>query len=166
MVGIVAVTRFSEAGSSVFFSYINYIDRKEAVRESNQCIFNIFSGYMDYMDNDTKTIAQQQAQLERMSALYTKDRDVLSADAKAGLKESFRTAQENGSILWQTVISFDNAYLEQMGLWDSETRSLNEPQLRNAARKAIAEMLRREHLEHATWCGAFHYNTDNIHIHG
>lgn len=26
-------------------------------------------------------------------------------------------------------------------------------------------MLCNEHLEHAIWSGAIHYNTDNIHIH-
>ena len=165
MADIVAVCRFCEAGSSTFSGYISYIDRDKATRKSSQNSYNIFSHYMDYMDNDAKTVADQTKQTERVSALFTKDLDVLSGPAKKEVRKVFKSAQRRGSNMWQTVISFDNAYLQRQGLYDMSAGVLNEAQLRQAARKAVAGLLKRENLEHAVWTGAFHYNTDNIHIH-
>ena len=165
MVGIVAVTRFCEAGSSTFASYIDYVDRKEAVRKDNKEKLNIFDTYMDYMDNDAKTIMEEGKRIEQMSALFTKDKDILTKEEKADLKEIFKTAQKNGSNMWQTVISFDNAYLEEIGIYNSADDTLNEKILRQAARRAIGDMLKNEGLENATWTASFHRNTDNIHIH-
>lgn len=74
-------------------------------------------------------------------------------------------AQSNGSLMWQTVISFDNRYLTKNGLYDAENKTLNEGRLKAAATKAIVKMLEKEGLENALWAASFHYNTDNIHIH-
>jgi len=125
MVGIVAVTRFCEAGSSAFSSYIDYIDRNNAVRKDNLDKFNIFAEYMDYMDDESKAIAGEEQQTEKVSALFTKNKDVLTDAEKRGVKGLFQTAQTNGSNMWQTVISFDNAYLEELGIYDYETDTLN-----------------------------------------
>lgn len=165
MAEIVAVCRFCEAGSKMFTGYVSYIDREKATRQSQQNRFNIFSHYMDYMDNDAKTVADQSQTLEKVSALFTKDLDVLSGVAKKEVRKVFRLAQDNGSNMWQTVISFDNVYLQRQGLYDEKTGVLNEAQLRQAARKAVGRMLQREQMDNAVWTGAFHYNTDNIHIH-
>ena len=162
---IIAVCRFCEAGSKTFARYVSYIDRKDATRQSEVNKFNIFSHYMDYMDDDMKTVADQSRQTEKVSALFTRDMDTLSTVAKKGIRKAFQSAQENGSNMWQTVISFENSYLQRQGLYDPETGVLNEAQLRQAARKAIGRMLQKEKLENAVWTAAFHYNTDNIHIH-
>ena len=165
MVGIVAVTRFCEAKSDIFSSYIDYIDRKEAVRKDNMDKFNIFEAYTDYMDDETKTIMEEGKSVEEVSALFSKDKDILNQEEKSDLKQLFRVSQKNGSNMWQTVISFDNSYLEEIGIYDSQTDQLNEKLLRQAARKAIGGMLKNEGLENATWTASFHRNTDNIHIH-
>ena len=173
MVGIVAVTKFTEADSIKFSSYINYIDRDNATRLDNIEKFNMFSGYMEYMDddekkaegNDIKDISKQEDNTENISSLFTTEKDSLNVEDKTKLKESFEIAQSNGSNMWQTVISFDNKYLQEIGIYDYKTGSLNEKQLIQAGRKAVNNMLRNEDLEHAIWTGAIHYNTDNIHIH-
>ena len=67
--------------------------------------------------------------------------------------------------MWQTVISFDNRWLEKNGLYDSETQILDEQSIKSIARNAVNKMLESEGLEHAVWSGAIHYNTDNIHVH-
>lgn len=38
---------------------------------------------------------------------------------KKELKRVFEKAQENDSLMWQTVISFDNRWLEENGLYQS-----------------------------------------------
>lgn len=165
MVGIVAVTRFCESSSAAFSSYIDYIDRNEAVRKDSVEKYNLFDEYTEYMDDELKTIREEGRNLERVSALFTKDKDILSSEDKKGLKELFKTAQTNGSNMWQTVISFDNAYLAENGIYSPSDDTLNESLLRQAGRKAINEMLKKEGLENATWTASFHRNTDNIHIH-
>ena len=165
MANIVAVTRFTEPGSEVFSSYINYMDRESAVRKDNAELYNIFSEYMDYMDDELKTIVDGEKKLEKVSALFTQNHDSLSMEEKTELKEIFKEAENNGSNMWQTVISFENSYLEDLGIYDSDINMLNEKALRKASRKAISEMLKKEGMENAFWTASFHYNTDNIHIH-
>ena len=55
--------------------------------------------------------------------------------------------------------------MEEFGLYNSDTKSLNEKKLKELSTNGINKMLCNEHLEHAIWSGAIHYNTDNIHIH-
>lgn len=149
--GVVVVTKFCRAGSSVFASYVNYIDRKEAVRTENDCKYNL---YQDYMSNPEKT-----------TGLFTEFSDLKTDAEKKELKRVFEKAQENDSLMWQTVISFDNRWLEENGLYQSKDRVLDEERLKGITRSAVRKMLEKEGLQNAVWSAAVHYNTDNIHIH-
>lgn len=149
--GVVVVTKFCNAGSAKFQSYIDYIDREEAVRTDNSSKYNL---YQDYMGNPEKT-----------TGIFTQENDELTIEEKQQLKSVFETAQENGSLMWQTVISFDNRWLEENGLYRKEEETLDEKALKDVARNAIGKMLKAEKLENAVWSAAIHYNTDNIHIH-
>lgn len=50
--GIVIVNKFCSSGSRIFWGYINYMNRDEAVRAENTEKFNI---YNDYMGNPEKS---------------------------------------------------------------------------------------------------------------
>lgn len=152
--GVVLVQDFCKPGSDVFSGYIDYINRDEATRNENMEAYNLFSEYNNYMDNPIKT-----------SGLFTNDKDSLSLSEKNNLKNVFLQAQQNGSLMWQTVISFDNAWLEKNGLYDFRTHTADEYMLHEAVRSGIEEMLKAEGLAGATWSAAIHYNTDNVHIH-
>lgn len=160
--GVVVVTKFVSAGSKEFRNYINYIDRENAVRNDNADKYTIeklkeeaFKGYMDYMGNPKKT-----------TDLFTNEKLNLSSEEKQNLKEVFELAQKNNSAMWQTVISFDNRWLEQNSIYNSETKTLDENKLKECARGCMSKMLSKELLSDSTvWSGAIHYNTDNIHIH-
>lgn len=149
--GVVVVTKFCRAGSNKFTSYINYIDRKEAARTANSSKYNL---YQDYMGNPEKT-----------TGLFTQVTNDLSEIEKENLKSIFEKAQENDSLMWQTVISFDNRWLEKNGLYDTEKQMLDEEGIKSITRNAVNKMLELEGLEQAVWSGAIHYNTDNIHVH-
>lgn len=166
MAGIVCVTEFCTADSGVFASYIDYIDRDNATRKHNLKKYDVFHNYLEYMDNEEKTIKNEMEKgLEKVSSLFTRNQDILSMEDKKNIKKQFQMAQNNKSNMWQTVISFDNKYLEELGLYDSSSHTLNEPKMIRASRKAIDSMLEKEGLENAVWSASFHYNTDNIHIH-
>ncbi|WP_240678661.1 MobP2 family relaxase [Bacillus cereus] len=130
---------------------MDYIGRKDAVEKEK----NEFSSYQDYMGNEEET-----------SSLFTKEEDVVSLDGKNRLKEAFKTAQKNKSVLWQEVISFDNEWLEKHGIYNSESKMLDEEKLKDVTRKAMDVMMTKERLrDTAIWSAAIHYNTDNIHVH-
>ena len=166
MASIVVVTRFCESSGSSFNEYINYIDRDNATKRESLDKYNLFGDYIKYMENEEKTIQKHYEEgTEKVSSLFTKDKDNLSPEEKDNVKELFKKAQVNGSNMWQTVISFDNSYLSEIGIYDHRTQFLNEKVLIAAGRKAISSMLEKEGLQNAIWTASFHYNTDNIHIH-
>lgn len=161
--GVVVVTKFTTPGSKEFASYINYIDREKAVRNENASKYILddlkseseLKGYIDYMDNPEKT-----------SELFTADKNKLSASDKQALKNTFEQAEKNGSVMWQTVISFDNKFLEKQGIYNSKNKELDEDKLKTCCRGCMSKMLEKEKIsDTAVWSGAIHYNTDNIHIH-
>lgn len=161
--GIVLVSQFTVAGSSTFQGYIDYIDRSAATRNDNADKYMMLSlndellkynDYMGYMSNPKKT-----------TELFTAGKNQLTMEEKQALKRAFQIAQENGSVMWQTVISFDNRWLEEQGLYDSETREVDERELKQITRLCVDKMLKAEGLYDTVWSAAVHYNTDNLHIH-
>ncbi|PHG57639.1 MobP2 family relaxase [Bacillus toyonensis] len=152
--GVVLKTKFVLPGSKAFQNYVDYVDREEAKSEV-KLNPKMFETYQDYMGNSEKT-----------SALFTEHANCLTESEKKSLKEMFKTAHENGSIMWQDVISFHNPWLEKQGIYDEKTKTLDEKKLMDVTRLMMKEMQKREGLEKSSiWSAAIHFNTDNIHIH-
>ena len=148
--GVVVVTKVCRPGSDAYKSYVDYIDRENA-KNKNGSKWNL---YQDYMGNP-----------EKSTGLFTAQQDFLSVTQKDALKKVFEKARENDSLMWQTVISFDNKWLAENNLYDMQEHTLDEKRLKEITRNAVAKMLKKEDLENAVWSAAVHYNTDNIHIH-
>lgn len=161
--GVVCVNTFCNADSKYFAGYIAYMDRDEATRKEHINDFDIFSGYMGYMGNSRKTLAKEEP--EKISGLFTDGCDLVGSEDVKKLKEVYKKAQGNGSMMWQTVISFDNKWLSEMGIFDSDNKILNEKALKRAVRNSVKTLQEKEKLTNSVWSGAIHYNTDNIHIH-
>lgn len=135
-----------------FKSYIDYMDRKEAIRNDN---LNQYSLYNDYIANSKKTFG-----------MFTSNNDRLTDQQKKIYKKAFKQAYDNNSIMWQSVISFDNAFLIKKNIYDPKTGYLDEKKLQQVTRVTMKEMLKKEDMtESAIWTASIHYNTDNIHIH-
>lgn len=150
--GVVIVTRFRTSTDKDFTGAIDYMDRKEAIENKK---LQSFDTHIDYMGNSKKS-----------SGLFTFDREKLTPNQKIIAKDIFRIAQNNGSFMWQMVISFDNKYLEENGLYDNESGFLNEDKIHELTRGALGNILKEENMDDsAFWVAAIHYNTDNIHIH-
>ena len=158
--GVIFKSRFVFSKQK-FSNYINYIDRPEAVRN---IAYNLYSDYVgNYMDNPQK---QPGPLPEKTSALFTATHNRLTPKEKEELKKQFRVAQEADSPMWQQVISFTNDFLKQHGLYNPESRQLDEGKIREVTRAAVQEMLKNEHMNGtAVWSASIHYNTDNIHVH-
>src|SRR5699024_1849438 len=147
-----------------FDEYINYIDRDDAKvkkgidykHDNSTEDVVVFHKYMDYMDDD-----------EKDGELFTADRDLLNDDELKKIKEGCQVAQKNGSPLWQDVSSFDKDWLEEQGLDDRVTHSVDEDKLRDVTRQAVDELLQQDNIkpDPVLWTGSIHYSTDNIHVH-
>ena len=91
-------------------SGVNVITEFEVPHSSN------YSGYIDYMNKEQGKQQEYRVYndyLAKTDSLFTKDNDNLNEIDILELKELFETAQKNGSLLWKTVISFDNRWLDQ-----------------------------------------------------
>lgn len=155
--GVINASKFVAFDNKAYGNYVNYIDRDQATRTKMFEQYNAisFDGYNHYMKNP-----------EKSTGLFTIGSDCLDESEKKELKNLFTMAQKNDSVMWQDVISFDNAWLEKHGIYDSNSGFLDEAVLRDGVRDGVQRMLVNEGLERsAVWSAAIHYNTDNIHIH-
>lgn len=149
---VVFKSKFIVHTDKKFKSYIDYINRDDAIRNG---AYQQYSLYNEYMGNPEKT-----------TGIFTNDSNCLTQSEKDLVKEKFSLAQEKKSIMWQEVYSFDNEWLKKQGLYDPKTKFLDEDKIKNAIRKSIEFSLEKSGMkETALWSGAIHYNTDNIHIH-
>ena len=119
--GVVLVTRYTTPSNSSYQSYIDYMARDKASRQANapKYVFPAlikdmsYAGYsFDYMGDASKT-----------TDLFSDELDTIDQDDMAALKKAFNAAQKNGSPMWQSIISFDNAFLAQYGIYDPESQT-------------------------------------------
>lgn len=154
--GVVIINEFDLPGknASGFSDYLKYLDREEAQESKNEEVIK-FEQYNEYMGNS-----------EKASGLFSSVKDSLLEDDLKDMTEKFRQAEENESVMWKTVISFDNDWLQENGVYDPETNFLNTAIIRDSTRNCMKKILEKEGLDQsAVWSAAIHYNTDNIHVH-
>ena len=121
-----------------------------------------FREYIDYMNRSYAT----EEQSEEITAIFTQDADYLQKRRLNDLKNNLELAYQNGSLLWQGVISFDNAFLAEQGLYDVATGQVDQKAIKATMRDMMPTLIQKEGLsESAFWWGNIHLNTDNVHIH-
>lgn len=136
-----------------YSSYIDYINRKDALNESEKTP-KIFSKYIDYM-NDRKKGAFG----------FDDSKDKLEKENVLNKAKIFDEAKNDNRILWQDVYSFDNDFLEKEGLYNTKTNELDSKALINSVRESMNKFKKDQNIDQLVWTGAIHRNTDNIHIH-
>ncbi len=156
--GVIFKTKFVTSSEKSFRGYINYIDRDAATRNHSFRIYNAVDGF----HGDGSSLQQP----EQTSDLFTAHQDKLSQEEKKNLKDIFSVAQKNGSPMWQHIVSFDTRWLQENGIYDPSSHSLNENKVQEAIRASMNSLLKNENLEGtATWSAAIHYNRQHIHVH-
>lgn len=121
-----------------------------------------FKEYIDYMNRSYAT----EKQSDEVTAIFTEETNYLEREKVSQLKEKLQEAYRNESLLWQGVVSFDNAFLAEQGLYNLETHQVDQTALKQVMRETIPQLIKAEGLsETAFWWGNIHLNTDNIHIH-
>ena len=151
--GLIFKTKFVSAGSAGFGRYLNYIDRPEAVQLDRLREFDVFQTYTEYMGNP-----------EKSTGLFTAEKDRLNTEEKQTIKELFSEAQGRGSLLHQSLFSFESEWLKENGLMD-QSGAIAEAPLREYTRKAIQTLMKEEQMQNWKWTAAIHRNTKHVHIH-
>ena len=121
-----------------------------------------FQEYIDYMNRSYATENQN----KEMTAIFTKEANYLQHSKVTELKSKLEQAYQNGSLLWQGVISFDNDFLAKEGLYDLETGKVDQQAIKSVIREALPRLIEKEGLSDSSfWWANIHLNTDNIHVH-
>ena len=121
-----------------------------------------YVGYIDYMK---RSYATKEDSTEK-TGIFTSN--TLNADIEEAknIKNMLQKARSNNSILWRGVISFDNDFLAQNGLYDPKIKKVDQVGIKKAIQKAMPNVISREKLsDSAFWWGNIHLNTDNVHVH-
>lgn len=167
---ITFMLQYTEANSQ----YVDYTNRDEAVKideelslETNrQMIEGLtedemtriqeavpetqlnFQEYIDYMNRSYAT----ENQSEEVTAIFTENADYLQRHKVTELKQNLEAAYKNGSLLWQGVISFDNAFLDKQGLYDIATGQVDQKAIKAVMRDMMPTLIHKEGLsDSAFW---------------
>lgn len=153
--------------------------------------FDKYLGYMVRIDalnqkkNKTGLNVKEQTELERieqaasklseihptkekvLDGVFSSDKDIVQLKDLDYIREQLNKGQENNSVLWQDVVSFDNSFLKKKGILSSTTGILNEEELQKATKKmqSIFQKEMDPPLNEMYWVASIHRNTDNVHIH-
>lgn len=146
------------ATSKGFAGYTDYIEREEAfekieenILDTNNFSENLFQNYLGYMD--------------RFDGSFSIESEKISEEEMKNIKKIFNKAQENNSVMWRDVISFDNEFLKKEKIYNEQIGYLDSQLLKKASRKMMDKFIEKDKLNDPYWIGSIHRNTDNIHIH-
>ena len=140
-----------------------------------------YAGIVDYMTDKEKVkkgeayntpdyfpegILSYMADEKKASGLFTKDKDFVDKNSIRELKESYQQAEQNGSLQWKFVGSFDNEWLKENQILDPDGE-VREQALKKAVRVMMDRLIKEEKFipNQTIWAASFHHNTDNLHFH-
>lgn len=146
-------TAGAKKNGQTFSGYIDYENKKAARKEENKVKYD---DYINYMGNTDKT-----------TGVFSSGREGFLTEEEIKLmKQKFDQAMENNNILWKTVISFDMEWLKKNNMLDADNHLVEDKEIIQYTRSVMNKILEKEGIkESAAWCGAIHYDQDNIHIH-
>lgn len=156
---------FNQIYNEDYSKYLGYMVRRQAIASKKQLSkkdieeMKRISGAMDKMG------MPQSDPSKLLIDVWTNDKDTMTLGDRKEFQDKMDAAKKHGSMLWTDVVSFDNRWLERQGLYNPKTGELKSEALREASRKMLDVLGKREQLNQPFWLASVHRNTDNIHIH-
>ena len=140
-----------------------------------------YAGIVDYMTDKEKVkkgeayntpdyfpegILSYMVDEKKASGLFTKEKDFIDKNSIRELKENYQQAEQNGSLQWKFVGSFDNEWLKENQILDPDGE-VREQTLKKAVRVMMERLIKEEKFipSQTIWAASFHHNTDNLHFH-
>lgn len=158
-----------------FAGYLNYMSRIDAIEKTDNknglkevehsVLKKKTKEFEKKFDKENKKEERRTSEDDILNGVFTNDLDEVTGKDMRDIRKKVKQAQENESVLWQDVISFDNKYLEEIGLYNPKTERLDVEKLIKPSRKMMNKLLEKEKLQDVFWMATVHVNTDNIHIH-
>lgn len=154
---------------SKFVDYISTEKNGHDVTKQEVKTDKLFQNYLEYMSIDrlkSDPNYNKENVMKRTTSSFN-DAEFLDEDKMNILKEKFKNSDENSRIMYQDIISFDNQFLIENGLFNEETDKLDESKIKKATRRMMHQMIKDNRMDEnkTFWCANIHYDTDNIHIH-
>lgn len=175
--GIILKSRTITNSSKAHFSnYLDYEKRSEAIKlnENDKKFFDNKNriGYLKYMTN-SKKISPNAKDLDlkpQKNILYgvaSKNNIDISTDEYKEIKNELDFIQKNTNAnMYIDVVSFDNKFLEENGLYNSINNHLDHQTLLKYVQDGLRDMAAKENLSKDTiMLASIHRNTNNIHVH-
>lgn len=97
--------------------------------------------------------------------VFSMEKEVMTSKDINEVSKIVKSAQKNGSVFYQDVISFDIDFLIKEGLYNPENDELDEKRIQRASRKMMDKLFDDEKIESGYWFASIHRNTEHIHIH-
>lgn len=158
---------FERMESEGFTKYLSYMTRQTALESKNKLTSTEAKELVllsDTIESYKKNTHEKASGI--LPGVFSMDSERLTVDELGHVKNKFEHGQRRGSVIYQDVISHDNAYLETLGLYDSKSDELDEKGLVAAGNKMMADLFERENMQDTgMWMASIHRNTKHIHIH-
>ena len=150
-----------------FEKYISYMSRQYALEKKEnlsaaeekelEVVRKKNSSYSD------KKIDTQSPQTRK--GLFSINKEKMTSEDLEDVNSIIKSAQKNGSVFYQDVISFDTDFLIQEKIYNPDSNELDEQKIQYASRKMMESMFKDENINSGYWFASIHRNTDHIHIH-
>ncbi|MDM5335772.1 MobP2 family relaxase [Fictibacillus enclensis] len=153
-----------------YIKYISYMGRQYALEQKKE-LTETDHMELELLKNKTAEFTitndgqRNEPQDEVKPGVFSIEKDHMTEKDIEDVNEMIRKAQNNGSVFYQDVISFDTDFLIQQHLYDPERNELNEERIRHASKKMMGQMFKDEDIPLGYWFASIHRNTDHIHIH-
>ncbi|MFI8496624.1 MobP2 family relaxase [Peribacillus butanolivorans] len=152
-----------------YLKYISYMSRQYALEKK-----------IDLTDTEKKELEVVKKRADRFDTanenhreydrsikdgVFSINKEKMNVGDILEVNEIIKNAQNNGSVFYQDVISFDTEFLVKEKLYDPVTNELDEKRIKHASQKMMDKMFEDEDIQSGYWFASIHRNTAHIHIH-
>lgn len=154
-----------------FSKYISYMSRQYTLEKKKNLSLDeeqeleVIKHSISNLPKEKSISEEKTPPLEIKEGVFSIDKDTLTTKDLEQVHNTIKKAQDNGSVFYQDVISFDNDFLIKEKLLNPNTNELDEKKIQYASRKMMDSMFKDEKIESGYWFASIHRNTKHIHIH-
>ena len=153
-----------------YTKYISYMSRQYALENKN-ILSEVEEKELRIVKSHLKEIAiptednKEDKKKKVKPGVFSINKTEMTNEDLDSVNQIINKAQNNGSVFYQDVISFDTDFLIKEKLLNPETKELNEDRIQAASRKMMDQMFKDEKIESGFWFASIHRNTEHVHIH-
>ena len=140
--------------------------------ENNQSLMDVTDAEMALTANDSFGYSSRFSATGDEHPLFDGQTLNMTDEQMDYLEDRLNTAQENGNILHEMAFSMRGDWLVENGLYDRETKQLDQDRLKRAEQHIVQDLFDKggaqplgESPDDVIWFGAVHQDTDHLNMH-